>query len=172
MKSKYMKTSAELVGLVAIVGSLIFVGLELRQSQQIAIAAQYQERTNAGREYFYASLASNHRIDELADDMEAWEWPEGFLSADEKQWMEERPSSVWAEAAYWAVINLYGFDNYYYQYQSGFLSEEGWLALQSRLRGLLQNDPFARYLIVVTGHDFRKSFVVLARTLITDTEGN
>ena len=76
------------MGLVAIIGSLIFVGLELRQSQQIAIAAQYQERTNAGREYFYASLARNHRIEDLADDIEAWEWPEGFLS--EEGWLALR----------------------------------------------------------------------------------
>ena len=40
------KDVAELVGIIAIVASLIFVGLELRQSQQIAIAGQYQDRTD------------------------------------------------------------------------------------------------------------------------------
>lgn len=163
-------TSAELVGLAAIVVSLIFVGLELRQSQKIALAAQYQARTEMGREYFYQSLASDYRVNDLAEDIESWEWPAGFLSADETQWLVEHTSSVSAEAAYWAVINLYGFDNYYFQYQSGLLSEEGWLALQSRLRALLRDDPFARYLIVVTGQNFRESFVTMSKSIITDMD--
>jgi hypothetical protein len=166
------KICAELIGVAAIVASLIFVGLELRQSQRIALAAQYQARTDSGRLYFYESLASDYRIEDLAVDIEAWAWPPGFLSDVEQQWLDDHPPSVWAEAAYWSVINLYGFDNYYYQYQSGLLSEEGWLALQSRLRGLLRDDPFARYLIVVTGQDFRESFRNLAITLIPETDGD
>ena len=44
MNSTTGKDIAELVGITAIVASLLFVGLELRQSHQIAIAAEYQER--------------------------------------------------------------------------------------------------------------------------------
>ena len=36
----------QLLGMVGIIGSLIFVGLEMKQSQQIALAAQQTERTN------------------------------------------------------------------------------------------------------------------------------
>ena len=36
---------ANFLGVIGIIGSLIFVALELRQSQQIAIAAQQQVRT-------------------------------------------------------------------------------------------------------------------------------
>jgi hypothetical protein len=172
LKSIDWRVSAELVGLAAIVASLVFVGLELRQSQRIALVAQYQARMDSGRQYFYESMASDYRIKDLAEDIKAWEWPAGLLTEDEKQWLSELPSSVSAEAAYWAVINLYGFDSYYYQYQSGFLSEEGWLALRSRLRALLRDDPFARYLIVVTGEDFRESFVILSKSLITDMDSN
>ena len=32
------------LGIAGIIGSLVFVGLELRQSQRIALAAQQQER--------------------------------------------------------------------------------------------------------------------------------
>ena len=53
MKSANWKESAELVGLAAIVASLIFVGLELRQSQKIALndaafttASWYMETRN------------------------------------------------------------------------------------------------------------------------------
>lgn len=170
MKSIDVKTSAELVGLLAIVGSLIFVGLELRQSQQIAIAAQYQERTTAGREYFYETLASTYRLELIADSLETIEWPEGFLTDEEQQWLDEHPPTEWAEAVVWANIDLYGFDNYYYQYQSGFLTEESWRSLESRLRGLLTFNLFARYEIVFSGDDYRQSFVELARQLISELD--
>jgi hypothetical protein len=171
LKSLVWKTAAELVGIAAIVASLIFVGLELRQSHQIALAAQYQARTDSGRQYFYESLASEYRIQSLAEDIRGWQWPPGFLSDAEQQWLDNNPPSVWAEASYWATINLYGFDNYYYQYQMGLLSEEGWLALESRLRSLLNGDPFARYLIVFYGQDFRESFTELAITLVPNNVG-
>ena len=61
--------------------------------------------------------------------------------------------------------------HYYYQYQSGFLSEEGWFALRARLRSMLQGDPFSRYLIVVMGDEFRESFVVLANSLLAEIDG-
>ncbi len=47
MNTTNWKGTAELIGFTAIVASLIFVGLQLKQSQEIAIAAQYQERANA-----------------------------------------------------------------------------------------------------------------------------
>jgi hypothetical protein len=45
------KEGAELIGVLAIVLSLIFVGFQIKQSQEIAMAAQYQARldTWAGR---------------------------------------------------------------------------------------------------------------------------
>ena len=167
LKSMSLKDTAEMIGITAIVASLIFVGLELRQSHQIALAAQYQARTDSGREYFYQSLASDHRIKELARDIRQWEWPPGFLSSTEREWLDIKSPELLAEASYWATINLYGFDNYHYQYQSGLLSEEGWRAMESRLRGLLNGDPVARYLIMFYGDDFRASFTELAKSLIS-----
>lgn len=170
MTSDSWRATAEMIGIAAIVASLIFVGLELRQSQQIALASQYQERTDSGRQYFYESLNSQLRLEIQAEDIENWDWPPGLLSATDRQWLDEHSPTEWAEAAYWSVINLYGFDNYYYQYQSGFLSEEGWLALRARLRSMLRGDPFSRYLVVVTGDTFRESFVELAESLIAEND--
>jgi len=170
LKSEHLKAFAELIGLVAIVGSLIFVGLELRQSQQIAIAAQYQERTNAGRDYFYESLASTYRLELMANYLDNIEWPDGFLTDADRRWLEEHPSTTWAEALIWANIDLYGFDNYYYQYQSGFLSEEGWRSLESRLRGLLKSNLFARYEIVIDGDTYRESFATHAKNMMQEMD--
>ena len=167
-KSMSLKAIAELIGITAIVASLVFVGLELRQSRQIALVSQYQERADSGRQYFYESLASDYRLKSLAGDIETWEWPDGFLTDKDRQWLADHPSTTWAEAAYWAQINLYGFDNYYYQYQSGLLSEEGWRALESRLGSMLNGDPFSRYLIIFYGQEFRESFRNHSKSLMPD----
>ncbi len=44
MQGANWKDVAELIGITAIVASLIFVGLQMKQSQEIAIAAQYHQR--------------------------------------------------------------------------------------------------------------------------------
>ena len=43
MKSMNWKDVVEFVGIAAIVASLLFVGLQLKQSQEIAVAAQYKK---------------------------------------------------------------------------------------------------------------------------------
>ena len=59
----------ELLGIVGIIGSLIFVGLEMRQSQRISMAGQQMERTaisanrlaaynEAGLDWYSVSLAN------------------------------------------------------------------------------------------------------------------
>jgi hypothetical protein len=44
MKTNVLNDWLQIVGMVAIVASLVFVGMQLKQSQDIAIAAQYQAR--------------------------------------------------------------------------------------------------------------------------------
>jgi hypothetical protein len=60
MKRFNWRDVTEIVGFVSIVGGLIFVGLQLRQSQEIAIASQYQERASTAVEY-YSSQMQNER---------------------------------------------------------------------------------------------------------------
>tara|TARA_B100000886_G_scaffold319574_1_gene260427 strand:+ start:651 stop:896 length:246 start_codon:yes stop_codon:yes gene_type:complete len=45
MKKIAIEDLIQLLGMVGIIGSLIFVGLEMRQSQRIAMAGQQMERT-------------------------------------------------------------------------------------------------------------------------------
>ena len=59
MNTTDWKGTAELIGFTAIVASLIFVGLQLKQSQAIAIAAQYQERANAAVDMYMGHIQSD-----------------------------------------------------------------------------------------------------------------
>ncbi len=60
MKSANWKGIAELVGIAAIVASLIFVGLEMRQTRSIALAETYQTRTDT--EMYFLSFTQQPDI--------------------------------------------------------------------------------------------------------------
>ena len=53
MKKVSLDTWIQLLGMVGLLGGLIFVGLEMKQSQLIALAGQQQARVNT----FQISLA-------------------------------------------------------------------------------------------------------------------
>ena len=46
------------IGVLGVIGSLVFVGLELRQSKTIAVAATLQERTNSTQAMFHELSAA------------------------------------------------------------------------------------------------------------------
>jgi len=46
----------ELLGFIGVIASMIFVGLELRQAQEIAIAGQYQARATNQQEAYLTGL--------------------------------------------------------------------------------------------------------------------
>ena len=49
----------QLLGMVGVIGSLVFVGLEMQQTQRIAIAAAQEARMNANRGYIGSMQESN-----------------------------------------------------------------------------------------------------------------
>ena len=55
----------QLLGMIGIIFSLIFVGLEMRQSQRIALAGQTQERTAMGMANFMGFLESGINLDNV-----------------------------------------------------------------------------------------------------------
>ena len=107
MKTTSWKDIAELIGIAAIVASLIFVGLQLKQSQEIAIANQYQAWAEASLNLFAAHIEADYATprnrDEISDTLTA-----GDIA--QANWL-------WTAA-----------DNNYYQFQRGFTENEAWLA--------------------------------------------
>ena len=52
-------TWIQLLGMIGVLGGLVFVGLEMQQSQRIAIAGQLQARSDAIMNYWSAPLDGN-----------------------------------------------------------------------------------------------------------------
>ena len=115
----------QVVGVFAIVASLIFVGLEMRQAQEISVSQAYQSRVSAVVEW-NSALAAN----------------QAALSARRKA-ASGAADEITAEE-YDALSNtLFGlfhlFDNAHYQYQKGFVSQGFWDMTRSSLKTQMMN---------------------------------
>ena len=133
------RSIAEMIGISAIVASLIFVGLQLKQSQEIALASQYQARADAAMNFFNTHLEAGFVLpmfrDKVTDTVSA----------------EDIAATMW----YWTAI-----DNHYYQYQNGFLAESAW---QGQLRAMKQFHNLCKYRFIydLRKHSYRPELVAL-----------
>ena len=141
MKFSQWKDVAELTGLVAIVASLIFVGLQLKQSQDIALATQYQARAETTMNLSLAHIEAGYttRIPSLRAGL-----------SDEVS-AEDINTNLWL----WIAM-----DNHHYQYQAGFLSEEAWQAQLRNTKGIFADCPM-RFVYEWRKAGLRSEFVSL-----------
>ena len=113
MKKVDTNIMLQFIGLIGVFSGLIFVGLELRQAHQIALAEQMNNRlnvlmslTNAYIESnldFYSAMVNQHENDALFSDAE--KGARNMLNAQ------------------WAL-----HENDYFQYNAGLMTEELWQA--------------------------------------------
>jgi len=107
MKNTNWKDVLELIGIAAIVASLIFVGLQMKQSHEIALAAQYNARANAVMSFH----ENQYEVDSIPNS--------SALLAGLSETVKPRHVTevLWLWIAY---------DNHHFQHQAGFLSEDSW----------------------------------------------
>ena len=143
MKTTNWKDIAEVIGIAAIVASLIFVGLQMRQSHEIALVTLYQMRADAAREVTAIGLEN----DLLVEAYERLDTGDGELNYRE----------LYAVESY-MQLTFNHFENSHFLYLRGFLPEEHWksdlLSLSEWLR-----DPTAREQWEKEKHRFRPSYV-------------
>lgn len=161
MASEKLNDWLQFIGAGGIIASLVFVGIQLKQSQDIAIAAQYQARFESAVETSRSQLQSESALrmvgqifaNAIQKDSEI---PDGF-----KAWVREQSIEELGFRLLTAHINLKTADNLYFQYQSGFLSDEAWLAFRNELRSTLMVEPpesFFRGMYEFRPDHFRASF--------------
>ncbi len=115
MKVIEWRPIAELIGIAAIVASLIFVGLQMKQSQQIALADQYQARAEAAQDMYMSLQESGMSLLSIAKPIDEMSPAERHTAENVSRW-------GWTQ-----------YDNHYYQYSLGFLDEESWHGLRPRI---------------------------------------
>ena len=108
------------LGIIGIIGSLVFVGLELRQSQRIALAAQQQER---------AAL-----ITELIGSFSDADPPISFLSFLDQTLEASDQNKAIAETYVYRLWMVY--ENDYLQHKLGLMDEDVWQAKLTSMRAV------------------------------------
>ena len=144
MKRTDWRYIAELIAIASIVASLLFVGLQLKQAQEIAIANQYQERTNATLEIYLAFIQSDLALAERGHQIMAGVSSGNASSAIRALTDTKSPEEI----GFWFYtrrITFTGADNSHYQYESGFMAEDSWQAFRARLRANLSDEATADF---------------------------
>ena len=109
-----------ILGVAGVTASLIFVGLELRQSQRIALVSQIQERS-------YAASAETNEFTEADLDWFSSKFriaPESILTTEQKAARNSNNQS-------W-----FFYEADYFQYSQGLMTEPVW---QAKLRAMEVN---------------------------------
>ena len=145
MNSVKIREWLEIIGIFGVIASLIFVGLEMRQSQKIALSAAYQARSDSSMVIRMAAVES----ETLQSAMGKLRQGKGFegLSPEELS----------------AVIglmsgNMIYLENMHYQYVNGFISEEHWETNRAELRQLLSRNADWRSRQIEFCRFYRESF--------------
>ncbi len=101
----------QLLGMVGIIGSLIFVGLEMKQSQNFAEAAQQQARSDSAMNQFAVLTEAGHDA-------------QSILTNDLSKPYQLRPLDVAARNFYHQLLTLYESD--FFQHQRGLMPPSVW----------------------------------------------
>ena len=117
MKKLDINALAQLLGLAGVMASLIFVGLQMKQTQQIALAAQAQARTEMLLARHMVYLEGNAELG-----YRTFTSPYNELSEQER-WIKDRYASWLRDLQ----------QNNYFQYRLGFLDPEQWDVVEARI---------------------------------------
>ena len=168
MKSEKVRTWVEGVGLLSIVASLVFVGMQMKQSQEIAISSQYQERSNAAVEMFIGNIQSDISLRLAGDRLRL-----GIFGPESSEVLQEWGVERTPQELAWQFNNflmLFAiYDNNHFQYSAGFLDEDSWLSFENRMRNVLTN-PVHRATFKQMSSDFRAPFREIAEKVIAEIE--
>jgi hypothetical protein len=144
LKQTSWKDVAELFGIGAIVVSLIFVGFQLKQTQEIALAQAYQARSDASANASFAVMQSPEAL-------RAWSM---FRKGEQLDF--DSPDAI--ALCRWMVGSFYGMENAFFQYQMGFLPESHWSKVRATIKGIFESAPQMRAACEVDGN-MRQEFI-------------
>lgn len=126
MKTNDWKSIAELIGLAAIVASLLFVGLQMKQSQEIALSQTHSVRSGTVIEQIMSVAENPYYLSALAK--------RAAGNPDEITPVEHQALMQVANAV------MYSVEDAFYQNQKGFLPDERWDASRETLRWFMSGD--------------------------------
>lgn len=140
----------QVVGIFAVVASLVFVGLQMKQDQEIALSNAYQARASTIIEMVTTNATNQQGLT-------AW------YASDSEAIDALTPEQVHA-GTHMALALMLAYDNMFFQFENGFISEDGWIAGRTDMKDSMRNLFLRQYFEGQLGR-MRPSF----RTVFTDT---
>lgn len=119
-------TIANFLGVVGIIGSLIFVGMELRQNQIIALGNQIQQRANMQADFILANLEDT----DIGRQLLAAPFKGDSLGAMDPNTLTDEEFEVFNLIHEWRVNSI---QNVFQQYELGLLSDDIWTQVKGRI---------------------------------------
>lgn len=113
----------QVIGIFALVASLIFVGLQMKQAHEIALSQAFQARSESTAETLLAMAGNEYYVSVMTKQR---------LGEPEKITEQEKASFGLAMSG-----GMYLWENSYYQFKLGFLSEEHWTRTRHQMKGIL-----------------------------------
>ena len=158
MDSSKLNDWLQVAGLFGVIASLIFVGLQMKQADSIAESDVYQERAIAGRETNLTLSTNPYFLSGMA---KLYSGASKELSAQEAIALEYDFGS-----------RLFIADNYYRQYELGFLSDSFWDRTVVDMKCYLEH-PFYREAINRGWLEaYRAEFRAVLQEMINDARDN
>jgi hypothetical protein len=156
MNSSKINDWLQVVGLFGVIGSLLFVGLQMQQDRQVAILAAYQARTDLTVETTMA-MAANH---EMIAAFTKLQLGEEFASLTQAELLMIMPQ---------AAAQLYMTENIHFQYISRFLPDDHWRKSRAVLKSGLRMGPMRR-IYENSPDQWRDSFGELVEEIIAEID--
>ena len=119
MKKVSLDTWIQLIGLISVLGGLVFVGLQMEQTQKIAIAGQVRARAEMNVNRILNGLEGNLDANRLFN-----------ISSTDFQNLESQEKFVARQMHTWMGIM---FENNFAQYQMGLLTDDYWKQQEERI---------------------------------------
>lgn len=158
MKRTSWKDTAELIGIAAIVASLIFVGLELRLSREIALSEAYQMR--AAIEVANASAVASIPG-----------YSSGLAKLYDGGSSDDLTTEEFIAQEHYLAATIGVWENDHYQLERGYLPEDHW----AKTYGNMVCDlalPLYRDLYASGGWSYRTSFAEVVEQAIAEARSD
>jgi hypothetical protein len=146
----------QVIGLFGVIGSLIFVGLQMKQDREIALSAATQARTDTTIDSILGAVSNPYHLSAI-DKIAA-----GRIE-------DLTPSERWVLTGL-ARTALFNLENVHYQYQQGFIPEDRWDASRKTLKQLLRRRLHARAAFEENPDAWRASFRAVVQEAIIEID--
>ena len=160
MDTRKLNDWLQVVGIFAVVASLLFVGLQLKQSQDIALSQAHQARTAMSIDTLISTTENPNFISAVA---------KARSGEPAEQTLEEQVTM-----SQYAIAVLMSYEDQHYQSSNGFLTEERWQAARAGLKNFLRAEANIPVRPVFERLPVRYSitFQEVVNELIAETDGS